>query len=195
MDQGDESEAGFWRSPADRELPFNDYLQQRPRPLAVAATILVLFVGVIILLRPFSEHMTYGQPERGKTLATVHVDRKTAYFPGVTCESVDPEVITVSLGVHDDPVSFYLSAFLGPQSPDGQYVAPSTALVVGHRPGIAFDQRGSGSVSVSSDLRAQLQGSTRSSAIGVGSLAFRGTDSSGASLMGTVTCAPDAGSS
>lgn len=160
--------------------------------IAVMATALVA-VGVAIIvgllrLGGGSAPSTYGQPERGKTLATVHVDGKTAYFPGVICESADPELITVSVGVRDDPVSFYLSAFLGPQSPDGRYVSPITSLVAGHRPGIAFDQRGSGSVSVSADLKAELQRSTRSATIQVGSLAFRGSDSSGASLMGTVTC-------
>jgi hypothetical protein len=133
---------------------------------------------------------TFGEPERGTTLAVVRVAGKTVYFPGVVCESTDPELITVALGVRGDPVSYNLAAFLGPQGPDGKYVSPMTTLVLGHRPGIAFDQQGSGSVSVSSDLQAALRGTRTSSSIKVGSLAFRGADATGALLSGTVTCSP-----
>jgi hypothetical protein len=133
---------------------------------------------------------TFGEPERGTTLAIVRVAGKTAYFPGVVCESTDPELITVSLDVRNDPVSFYLASFLGPQGPDGKYVSPVTSLVLGHRPGITFDQQGSGSVSVSSDLQAALRGTRASSSIKVGSLAFRGTDGTGAQLSGSVICSP-----
>lgn len=124
------------------------------------------------------------------TLAAVHVGGKTAYFPGVVCESTDPELIAVSLGVREDPISFYLASFLGPQGPDGRYIAPATTLVLGHRPGIAFDQQGSGSISVSSDLQTALRSTRASSSIKVGSLAFHGTDETGAQLSGTVTCSP-----
>jgi hypothetical protein len=131
---------------------------------------------------------TFGKPQKGMTLAVVHLGGKTAYFPGVTCESTDPELITVSLGVRDDPVSFYLDSFLGPQDPDGRYVSPATTLVLGHRPGIAFDQQGSGSISVSPDLQAALRSTRLSSSINRGNLAFHGTDGTGAQLSGTVTC-------
>jgi hypothetical protein len=133
---------------------------------------------------------TFGEPERGTTLAVVRVAGKTAYFPGVVCESTDPELITVALGVRGDPVSYYLAAFLGPQGPDGKYVSPMTTLVLGHRPGIAFDQQGSGSVIVSSELQAALRGGRTSSSIKVGSLGFRGADATGALLSGSVTCSP-----
>ena len=124
------------------------------------------------------------------TLAVVHIGGKTAYFPGVVCESTDPELITVSLGVRDDPVSFYLASFLGPQGPDGRYVSPRTSLLIGHRPGITFDQQGSGSTSVSPDLQVALGVARTSSSINVGSLSFRGTDGTGAQLSGTATCSP-----
>ncbi len=133
---------------------------------------------------------TFGEPEKGKTLAVVHVADKTAYFPGVVCESSDPELITVSVGIRDDPISFYLASFLGPQAPDGKYISPVTSLVLGHRPGIAFDQQGSGPVSVSPKLQAALFGTRQSSSIEIGSLTFRGTDRTGAHLSGVVMCGP-----
>jgi len=130
----------------------------------------------------------YGQPETGKSLATVQVGAKTANFPGVVCESTDPEVVIVSLGVHDDPISFFLSAFLGPRLPDGSYIAPGTTLVVGHRPGVAFDQAGSGTLTVSTDLTSELESSRASAAITAGSMSFRGRDSTGQPLSGSVFC-------
>lgn len=139
---------------------------------------------------PATSPNTFGEPERGKTLATVHLSGRTAYFPGVVCDSSDPELIIASLGNREDPISFYLASFLGPQAPDGTYVSPVTSLVVGHRPGMAFDQRGSGSISVSDDLRAALHGARKSSSVTVGSLSFRGIDGTGAELYSVVTCAP-----
>lgn len=131
---------------------------------------------------------TFGGPEKGVSLAVVHIAGKTAYFPGVVCESTDPELITSSLGLRDDPISFFMAAFLGPQGSDGSYVSPVTSLLLGHRPGIAFDQNGSGSISVSSELRAALRIPRQSSVINVGSLSFRGKDISGAQLVGSVSC-------
>jgi len=133
---------------------------------------------------------TFGEPEKGKSLAVVHLADKTAYFPGVACESSDPELITVSLGIRDEPISFYLASFLGPQAPDGKYVSPQTSLVIGHRPGIAFDQQGSGSVSVSPELQVALLSKRQSPSIEIGNLAFRGTDRTGAQLSGVVMCGP-----
>jgi hypothetical protein len=159
--------------------------------IAIAATV-VAAAGFIYMHSnaPTPSPSTFGVPEKGKTLAAVRVGGKLAYFNSVACDSTDPELITVSLGVRDDPVSFYLSSFLGPQAPDGRYVSPVTTLVIGHRPGIAFDQRGSGSLTVSSELQGELQRTRPSSNIKVGSLAFRGTDRSGAQLSGAVTCSP-----
>jgi hypothetical protein len=54
MNQGEEAEGGAWRSPDDRDRPLSDHLREHPGHLAVGATILALFVGVIILFRPFS---------------------------------------------------------------------------------------------------------------------------------------------
>lgn len=133
---------------------------------------------------------TFGEAEKGMTLAVVHVGGKTAYFPGVVCESTDPELIAVSLGLRGDPVSFYLASFLGPQGPDGRYVSPQTSLLIGHRPGITFDQQGTGSISVSPDLQVALGVGRTSSIIKVGTLSFRGNDGTGAQLSGTVTCSP-----
>jgi hypothetical protein len=159
-----------------------------------AALSILLLVVLFAAVRGFpylgggSGSMTYGQPETGKSLAAVHVGAKTIYFPGVLCQSTDPGIVAVSLGVHDDPVSFYLAAFLGPLAPDGQYLAPGTVLVVGHRPGVSFDQSGSGSLKVSPDLQRQLQATRPSATITVGTLSFSGTDSSRAELRGTVNC-------
>jgi hypothetical protein len=165
------------------------------RLFVTAAALLVLILAVLFAaLRGFSnlgggpDSMTYGQPETGKSLAVVHVGAKTIYFPGVVCQSTDPEVVTVFLGVHDDPVSFYLTAFLGPLSPNGLYVAPETALVIGHRPGVSFNQDGSGSVNVSSDLQSQLQAIRASGTVTLGTLSFHGTDSGREKLSGTVKC-------
>lgn len=167
------------------------------RLFVIGAALLVLLVAVLLAasrgflnLGAGSRSTVYGQPETGKSLATVHIGAKTVYFPGVVCQSTDPEVVTVSLGVHDDPVSFYLAAFLGPLSPDGQYLAPATALVVGHRPGVSFNQDGSGSVSVSTDLQKQLQATRISGTVTVGMLSFRGTDSTREALSGTISCSP-----
>jgi hypothetical protein len=133
---------------------------------------------------------TFGEPQKGKTLAVVHVGDKTAYFPDVACESSDPEVITVSVGIRDDPISFYLASFLGPQAPDGKYISPMTSLVLGHRPGIALDQQGSGWVSVSPELQVALLSTRQSSNIEIGSLTFHGTDRTGALLNGIIMCGP-----
>ena len=164
----------------------------RAGALIAIAIAMVAAAGLIYIRSnaPSPPSNTFGEPVSGTTLAVVRVAGKTAYFPGVVCESTDPELITVSLGVRSDPVSFYLASFLGPQGPDGKYVSPVTSLVLGHRPGIAFDQHGSGSVSVSSDLQAALSGTRASSSIKVGSFAFRGTDGTGAQLSGSVTCSP-----
>jgi hypothetical protein len=170
---------------------FSDRRWRAGALIAIAAT-LVAAAGLIYMHSnaPPPSPSTFGLPENGKAIAIARVGGKTAYFNGVACESTDPELITVSLGVRDDPVSFYLSSFLGPQTPDGRYVSPVTTLVIGHRPGIAFDQRGSGSITVSPDLQGELRRTRLSSNIKVGSLAFRGTDGSGAQLSGTVTCSP-----
>ena len=133
---------------------------------------------------------TFGEPQKGKTLAVVHVADKTAYFPGVVCVSSDPEVITVSVGIRDDPISFYLSSFLGPHAPDGKYISPVTSLLLGHRPGIAFDQQGSGAVSVSPELQVALLSTRQSSSVEIGSLTFHGTDRTGTQLHGVVMCGP-----
>lgn len=168
------------------------YLRVRWRRAAVLVTAIVVIAGAGFIYvsanTPAPLPNTFGVPERGKTLAVVHLGGKTAYFPGVVCESTDPELISVSLGVRDDPVSFFLASFLGPQTPDRRYVSPLTSLVSGHRPGITFDQQGTGSISVSNDLQAALQGARSSSPVKVGSLSFHGTDRTGASLNGVVTC-------
>lgn len=161
--------------------------------MAGAVAVLGLAIALAVFggfLKPEGSSSTtvFGLPERGKTLATIHVNGKTGYFPGVVCQAADSEVMTVSFGVRDDPVSFYLAALLGPQTPAGTYVAPVTSLVSGHRPGLVFDQDGSGSVTVSPDLKAQLRLVRGPSIIRVGSLSFQGKDASGASLTGTVTC-------
>jgi hypothetical protein len=159
-----------------------------------AALLVLLLVVLFAALRGFSNlgdgsgSMTYGLPETGKSLVIVHVGSKTIYFSGVVCQSTDPENVAVSLGVHDDPVSFYLAAFLGPLAPDGHYLAPGTVLVAGHRPGVSFDQNGSGSVNVSQDLQRQLQATRPSATVTSGTLSFHGIDSSRAALSGTVNC-------
>jgi len=162
----------------------------RTSALGVLAIAVIAVAGVIFIranaTSPSSN--TFGGPEKGIALAVVRVAEKTAYFPGVVCESTDPELVTVTLGVRDDPISFYLASFLGPQTPDGKYVSPETTLLLGHRPGIAFDQQGSGSISVSSELQAALRSTRASPSIKVGTFAFRGTDRSGAQLNGTVRC-------
>lgn len=145
--------------------------------LIVIAVPVIAAAGLVYIRSnaPSPPSQWFGEPQKGMTLGVVHVGAKTAYFPGVVCESTDPELITVSLGVRDDPVSFYLSAFLGPrapQGPDGRYVSSVTTLVLGHRPGIAFDQQGSGLVTVSPDMQAALRRTRASSNIKVGSLAF-----------------------
>ena len=158
-----------------------------------AAIVVLLLAMLLVAVRGFtnggsSPSPVFGQSEKGKTLAVVHIGGKTAYFPGVVCESSDPEILTVSLGVHDDPISFYLASFLGPQSADGRYVSPETSLVNGHRPGIAFDQGGQGTITISSELQAQLRSARPSARISAGTLTFHGKDQSGAPLDGTVTC-------
>jgi hypothetical protein len=153
--------------------------------IAVIATAGFMYIRANV---PSPSANSFGEPVKGLTIALVRIAEKTAYFPGVVCQSTDPELITVSLGVRGDPVSFYLASFLGPQSPGGRYVSPETTLVLGHRPGIAFDQQGFGSIIVSSDLQAALRAVRASPTVAVGSLAFRGIDRTGALLNGTVKC-------
>jgi hypothetical protein len=158
-----------------------------------AAVVVLLLAVVLVAVRGFtngggSPSPVFGQPEKGRALAVVHVGGKTVYFPGVVCDSSDPEILTVSLGVHDDPISFYLASFLGPQSADGRYVSPGTSLVNGHRLGIAFDQSGQGTITVSTDLQAQLLLARPSALVTGGTLTFHGKDQSGVPLDGTVTC-------
>src|SRR5713226_6668689 len=121
----------------------------RRRVLIIGAALLIAAIAVLLAAQKSPEAPVYGEPERGKSLAFVHAGAKTGYFPGVVCESSDPEILTVSLGVHDDPISFFLAAWVGP-------TAPATLLVIGHRPGVAFDQNGSGTMTVSSELQNQL---------------------------------------
>jgi hypothetical protein len=163
----------------------------------IAAAVVVMLVAILLvavkglpILGGNSGFAVYGAPEKGKTLALVHVGGKIAYFPGVVCESGDPEIVTVSLGARNDPVSFYLSVFLGPQSADGRYVSPVTSLVVGHRPGISFDQDGRGAVRVSPELQTQLISTRPSAQVTAGTMTFHGTDRSGMPLDGTVACSP-----
>lgn len=162
--------------------------------VAAAAVVVMLLAILVVAIGGFTNlgggtgSPVYGAPEKGKTLALVHVGGKTAYFAGVVCESGDPEIITVSLGRRDDPVSFYIAAFLGPQSPDGSFVSPETSLVVGHRPGISFDQDGRGTVKASSELLTQLLSTRPSAQVTAGTLTFHGTDQSRMPLDGTVTC-------
>jgi hypothetical protein len=90
---------------------FSDRRRRAGALIAMGAT-LVVAAGLIYLhstAQPRSPS-TFGVPEKGKAIAIVLVGGKTAYFNGVTCESTDPELIIVSLGVRYDPVSFYLSA-------------------------------------------------------------------------------------
>jgi len=166
--------------------------RRRAGALVVIAIALIAAAGFIYIRQNTTSPptTTFGEPEKGKTLAVVHVADKTAYFPGVVCESSDPELITVSLGNRDEPISFYLASFLGPQAPDGKYILPETSLVLGHRPGIAFDQQGSGSVSVSTELLAALLSKRHSPSIEIGNLTFRGSDRTGAKLSGVVMCGP-----
>jgi hypothetical protein len=56
MNRGDESGGGGWRSPDERDLRLVDQLRQHPRHVTVGAAILAVLIGMIILVRPFTEH-------------------------------------------------------------------------------------------------------------------------------------------
>jgi hypothetical protein len=186
----------YWRWPSTKMDPLGYSIRRKRRRLlisgaAVLVLLLALFVTVVGGWPNFAgrqELRAYGQSEPGKSLAVVHVGAKTAYFPAVACSASSPEVLTVSLGVEADRISFYLAAFLGPQETDGRYVAPITSLVKGHRPGIVFDQNGSGSVIVSPQLVAQLRVASSTRIIAAGTLSFTGTDVSRVPLSGNVVC-------
>ena len=129
----------------------------------------------------------------GQTLAMVQVGAKTAYFPGVVCDSPDAESIRVSLGqavrVPFDPVSFYLVASVGwppAQSPDA-----ITSIVQGRRPGVDFSQAGAGWMTVDATLQKELQSNRPTDAVEAGTFTFGGTDrGSGLRLTGKVSCRP-----
>jgi hypothetical protein len=168
---------------------------KRRRGLIGGAAVLVLLLALLITVQNawpnFADPQrspVYGQPESGRSLAVVHVGPKTAYFPAVICSASNRDVLTVSRGVQADAISFYLAAFLGPQGTDGRYVSPITSLVKGQRPGINFDQSGSGSVIVSAQLVAQLRAVSSARVIAAGSLSFSGKDVSGEPLTGSVAC-------
>ena len=76
----------------------------------------------------FSSH-TFGGPEKGLTLAVV-----TVYFPTSPANRLILNSSPFRSDFADDPVSFYLSSFLGPQGPNGEYVSPVTTLVFGPPP-------------------------------------------------------------
>lgn len=67
MDKGDE--AGDWRSPDERDR-LSDHLREHPGQLVVGAAILALFVGVIILVRPFSQRTTSDTEHSALTRGT-----------------------------------------------------------------------------------------------------------------------------
>jgi hypothetical protein len=125
-------------------------------------------------------------------MAVVSFKGITAYFPGVTCRSDDPETIRVELGhpisYQVDAISFYLAAFLGPVGVTGNDPPSFTSIVVGHRPGIQFTQAGMGSITVDPRLKGALAASRTTDAVDDGTLTFDGTDSSHMKLDGSVSC-------
>jgi hypothetical protein len=158
--------------------------------IAVALAVTAISTAISMSVSPVIS--TLGEPVIGKSLATVHIQGRTAYFPGVACVSNDPTELTVSFGhpfaFQVDPVAFVLAASLVPEASTAGTSAPFTSMVLGHRPGVVFNQQGTGSVTVDSALQASLATTGPTGAMDTGTLAFHGTDVSGAQLYGVVAC-------